>query len=220
MPRLRTVSTHEPGWKRVKHGRGHRYFDVDGTTPSRPRSRPGQGPGHPAAWSDVWISPYANADLQAVGTDDAGRRQYLYHPAWRQKRDELKFDRVLEMAVKLPGVRKRLRDDLVTDGGRERTAGGRRGAAGRPRLLPARRPQLHRAERQLRADHAGAPSRQPQRHRLCVHVRRQVRGRPRDPLGDPELCQVVDRMMRRRAPEAGCSAPRRAGAGSCCSPRA
>jgi DNA topoisomerase IB len=67
----------------------------------------------PPAWRDVWISPYPNAHLQAVGTDEAGRRQYLYHPAWRAKRDEAKFDRVIEMATKLPDVRARIRADLA-----------------------------------------------------------------------------------------------------------
>ena len=53
----------------------------------------------PPAWQDVWISPYPNGHIQAVGTDDAGRRQYLYHPDWRIKRDRMKFDRVLQAAA-------------------------------------------------------------------------------------------------------------------------
>ena len=50
----------------------------------------------PPAWRDVWICPWPNGHLQAVGTDDAGRRQYLYHPDWRTRRDAAKFARVLE----------------------------------------------------------------------------------------------------------------------------
>ena len=59
----------------------------------------------PPAWRDVWICPLANGHLQAVGTDDAGRRQYLYHPAWRARRDQAKFERVLEVAraCRVPG---------------------------------------------------------------------------------------------------------------------
>ena len=49
----------------------------------------------PPAWKDVWITPYPNGHLQAVGTDDAGRKQYLYHPQWRSSRDAAKFDRIL-----------------------------------------------------------------------------------------------------------------------------
>ena len=113
MPRLRTVSTRDPGWSRVHHGRGHRYLDVDGSPlPAEDVARV-KALVIPPAWRDVWISPHPNAHLQAVGTDEAGRRQYLYHPYWRQKRDAAKFERVLEMAVKLPGVRRRLRENLT-----------------------------------------------------------------------------------------------------------
>ena len=56
----------------------------------------------PPAWEQVWICPVPNGHLQAVGTDDAGRRQYLYHEQWRVKRDRLKYDRVLEVAARLP----------------------------------------------------------------------------------------------------------------------
>ena len=52
----------------------------------------------PPAWQDVWICPTPNGHIQAVGVDAAGRRQYLYHPDWRIKRDAMKFDRVLEVA--------------------------------------------------------------------------------------------------------------------------
>ena len=116
MPRLRTVSTRDPGWKRVRHGRGHRYFDVDGSPLPAEDVAQVKALAIPPAWRDVWISPYPNAHLLAVGTDEAGRRQYLYHPAWREKRDELKFDRVIEMAAKLPSVRRRVRADLARDG--------------------------------------------------------------------------------------------------------
>jgi DNA topoisomerase-1 len=112
VPRLRTVSTRDPGWTRVRHGRGHRYFDVDGSPLGAAEIERVKALVIPPAWRDVWISPYPNAHLQAVGTDEAGRRQYLYHPLWRVKRDEAKFDRVIEMATRLPEVRARLREDL------------------------------------------------------------------------------------------------------------
>ena len=113
MPRLRTVSTSDPGWRRIRHGRGHRYLDVDGSPLGPAEVARVKALVIPPAWRDVWISPYPNAHLQAVGTDEAGRRQYLYHPAWRAKRDEAKFDRVIEMATKLPDVRARIRADLA-----------------------------------------------------------------------------------------------------------
>ncbi len=66
----------------------------------------------PPAWQDVWISPYPNGHIQATGVDAAGRKQYLYHPEWRRKRDEAKFDHVLEVAHRLPKLRERIARDL------------------------------------------------------------------------------------------------------------
>ena len=70
----------------------------------------------PPAWAEVWISPHANGHIQAVGTDAAGRRQYLYHPEWRRQRDREKFDRVLEVAQRLPNVRRQVDASLRTSG--------------------------------------------------------------------------------------------------------
>ena len=60
----------------------------------------------PPAWQDVWISPDPRGHIQATGTDNAGRRQYLYHPVWRQRRDAAKFDHVLDVAARLPRIRR------------------------------------------------------------------------------------------------------------------
>jgi DNA topoisomerase IB len=70
----------------------------------------------PPAWKKVWISPYPNGHIQAVGTDAAGRRQYLYHIQWQQERAEEKFDRVLEMSKQLPSLRERIAQDLAGEG--------------------------------------------------------------------------------------------------------
>ena len=64
----------------------------------------------------MWICPAPNGHLQAVGTDDAGRRQYLYHEQWRIKRDKSKHDRVLTVAARLPAARRRVAKDLQLDG--------------------------------------------------------------------------------------------------------
>lgn len=61
----------------------------------------------PPAWREVWIAPTPNAHILAVGLDDAGRRQYIYHPAWREAQDEAKFDRALRLARVLPQARRR-----------------------------------------------------------------------------------------------------------------
>jgi len=67
----------------------------------------------PPAWRNVWITPFSNGHLQAVGTDDAGRRQYLYHPDWQANRNRLKYQRVLELGAALPGARTRIADALT-----------------------------------------------------------------------------------------------------------
>ena len=75
----------------------------------------------PPAWKDVWISPHPNGHIQAVGTDAAGRRQYLYHERWQTERSEEKFERALSLAKQLPGWRLDLLIDLRRRGlGRDR----------------------------------------------------------------------------------------------------
>lgn len=69
----------------------------------------------PPAWRDVWICPYPNGHLQAVGTDDAGRRQYLYHPDWVARRSDEKHARVIGLGRRLPRVREEVLADLGED---------------------------------------------------------------------------------------------------------
>jgi DNA topoisomerase-1 len=70
----------------------------------------------PPAWRDVWICPHKNGHIQAIGTDDAGRRQYLYHTEWRRVRDEQKHQRVVALAHKLPDLRTAVYADLTGKG--------------------------------------------------------------------------------------------------------
>jgi DNA topoisomerase I len=70
----------------------------------------------PPAWTDVWICRHPNGHLQAVGTDAAGRRQYLYHPVWREQRDRQKFDEMIGFARALPLLRRRSSALLRQDG--------------------------------------------------------------------------------------------------------
>ena len=70
----------------------------------------------PPAWQDVWICPWPNGHVQALGTDAAGRRQYRYHDAWRQQRDVAKHDRILEFAQRLPAARERVSRHLEERG--------------------------------------------------------------------------------------------------------
>ncbi|WP_406829837.1 DNA topoisomerase IB [Pedococcus sp. KACC 23699] len=116
MARLRTVSPASRGWTRRKAGRGFVYLDADGTRLPEEEVARIRSLAIPPAWANVWISPHANGHIQAVGTDVAGRRQYLYHPDWRIKRDALKFDRVIGAASRLPAARKRVLLDLALEG--------------------------------------------------------------------------------------------------------
>ena len=115
MPRLRTVSPHDPGWTRRRAGRGFVYLDEHGARLEGSAVERIVSLAIPPAWSGVWICRFDNGHLQAVGTDEAERRQYLYHPYWRVLRDRMKFDRVREAAAELPRVRRRVRRDLESD---------------------------------------------------------------------------------------------------------
>jgi len=115
MPRLRRVSPREPGWTRRRVGKGFSYLDENGNRlPAEDVDRI-KGLVIPPAWTDVWICRHPNGHLQAVGVDAAGRRQYLYHPDWRTRQDELKFARVTRAARRLPAMRAAVLEDLAED---------------------------------------------------------------------------------------------------------
>jgi DNA topoisomerase IB len=201
VPRLRTVSTRDPGWRRIHHGRGYRYLDVDGSPLGKAEVERVKALVIPPAWRDVWISPYPNAHLQAVGTDEAGRRQYLYHPLWRAKRDAAKFDRVLEMASRLPDVRRQIRADLDRDGLDRGTA-----LAAAVRLVDL---GCFRLGSESYTEQNGSYGLTTLERR---HVRRDGDARVFSFVGksgvehdiclkDPQLCRVVDRMTLRRRGE-------------------
>ena len=116
MPRLRHTSPDQPGWTRRRAGKGFTYLDRDGRRLDGEQAQRCRDLVIPPAWEDVWITPYANGHLQAVGTDDAGRRQYLYHPQWRSRRDGEKFDRVLLFGKALSKARERVLTDLGSEG--------------------------------------------------------------------------------------------------------
>ncbi|RKT56579.1 DNA topoisomerase IB [Saccharothrix australiensis] len=116
--RLRRSDPSGPGWRRRRRGRGFGYTDADGATPDAEELARIKSLAIPPAWRDVWVCPHANGHLQAVGTDSAGRRQYLYHDRWRRERDEEKHDRVLELAPALPGFREEVARALRARGRR------------------------------------------------------------------------------------------------------
>lgn len=117
MSRLRTVSPSSKGLTRRRAGSGFVFLDQQGRRIADPDEiQRIRSLAIPPAWQEVWISPYPNGHIQAVGTDDAGRRQYLYHQAWRIKRDRMKFDRVLAAARRLPAARRAITRDLGLEG--------------------------------------------------------------------------------------------------------
>jgi DNA topoisomerase-1 len=115
--RLRTVSPNQPGYLRKRQGRGFTYTDSEGRKVTDPVVLQRiKDLVIPPAWTDVWICRPANGHLQAVGTDAAGRRQYVYHPAWREQRDKDKHDRILVVARRLPEARRVAGKHLKLDG--------------------------------------------------------------------------------------------------------
>ncbi|MGF9759675.1 DNA topoisomerase IB [Microvirga sp. 0TCS3.31] len=116
MPRLRRTFPDQPGWTRRRSGKGFVYLDEHGDRLDAEQVQRCKDLVIPPAWKDVWITPYPNGHLQAVGTDDAGRRQYLYHPQWRASRDAAKFDRILDFGKALSKARERVLTDIGAEG--------------------------------------------------------------------------------------------------------
>jgi DNA topoisomerase I len=114
---LRYVSDTTPGIARKRAGKGFSYVGPDGARISdkkeiaRIRSL-----AIPPAYTDVWICPHPNGHIQATGRDARGRKQYRYHPRWREIRDETKFGRMLEFSQVLPVIRERVERDLSRPG--------------------------------------------------------------------------------------------------------
>ena len=111
--RLRHVTDDIPGITRRRAASGFDYRDPDGNLIrdfdilSRIKSV-----AIPPAWTAVWICPFPNGHIQATGRDARGRKQYRYHPRWRQTRDETKFDRMLMFSRVLPRIREHVDADL------------------------------------------------------------------------------------------------------------
>ncbi len=111
--RLTRSKVNAAGIVRKRRGKGFAYYGPDGELLDDPDAEQRiKDLVIPPAWKDVWISPSPSGHIQAVGTDAAGRRQYLYHERWQQERAEEKFDRVLEMSVLLPKWRTHIAEDL------------------------------------------------------------------------------------------------------------
>jgi DNA topoisomerase-1 len=124
---LRYVDDHRPGLRRRRTGKkvkqGRRWIEAfviaddaghvvrDAATLERVRKL-----AVPPAWRDVWICPFAEGHLQATGRDARRRKQYRYHPRWREERDGTKYARMIALGHALPGLRRRVAADLRRPG--------------------------------------------------------------------------------------------------------
>lgn len=111
------VTDAQPGITRQRAGKGFRYFSSNhhpitaGRTLDRIRRL-----AIPPAYTDVWICRQRRGHLQATGRDARRRKQYRYHPRWRETRDDGKFSRMIEFGARLPQLRRRLKQDLALSG--------------------------------------------------------------------------------------------------------
>jgi DNA topoisomerase-1 len=114
---LTYASTDAPGFTRRRRGKGFSYADERGRpirdeeTLCRIRAL-----AIPPAWSNVWISPDPTGHIQAVGVDQRGRKQYRYHPKFRETRESAKFEHMMAFAEALPRLRRRVSRDMSAPG--------------------------------------------------------------------------------------------------------
>lgn len=113
MPKLTRVRPiDDAGFRRVRAGKGFRYLDAKGAPAPERHVERIRALVIPPAWEDVWISVRPDGHIQAVGTDEAGRRQYIYHSEWSAGRDRRKYARALQLAETLPRARARVTTSL------------------------------------------------------------------------------------------------------------
>jgi len=114
---LTYASTDEPGITRRKAGKGFTYRDLDGSRISDPEVlKRIRSLVIPPAWKSVWICPDPDGHIQAVGLDERGRRQYRYHPRFREVRESVKFEHMIGFAEALPRMRLRIEADMMAPG--------------------------------------------------------------------------------------------------------
>jgi DNA topoisomerase-1 len=114
---LRYVADGGPGIRRRRAGRGFVYVGVDGRRVRDPATLARiERLVIPPAWRDVWICSLEHGHLQASGRDARGRKQYRYHARWRAVRDETKYARMVAFGAALPGLRRRIDEDLKRAG--------------------------------------------------------------------------------------------------------
>ena len=116
--RLKTIKREDLVVRRMRHGRGHAYFDVEGKPwPAGELRDRAMHLGIPPAWIDVHIAPDPRMHIQACGTDAAGRVQYIYHPEWEARRTRRKQRQLALLTEALPRIRRKVHEDLEAETG-------------------------------------------------------------------------------------------------------
>jgi DNA topoisomerase-1 len=111
---LRYVTDAMPGIRRKRHGRGFTYTDPDGVViRDRAMLRRFRSLVIPPAWTDVWICADPDGHLQVTARDLRGRKQYRYHPSFRDQRDGTKFERMIALSDVLWKIRERVESDIA-----------------------------------------------------------------------------------------------------------
>ena len=114
---LRYVTDAMPGIRRHRHGRGFKYVDPDGRViRAREMINRVRALVIPPAWTDVWICPHEDGHLQVTARDGRGRKQYRYHPGFRQHRDGTKFERMFALSEVIQKIRERVEHDVTLPG--------------------------------------------------------------------------------------------------------
>lgn len=105
------------GWSRQGSKRRFKYFDAAGREiKDEAKLERIAALAIPPAWRDVWIAPTARAKLQATGVDAAGRTQYLYHPEYRARQEQAKYDKLIRFAERLPELRRTMSEHMALEG--------------------------------------------------------------------------------------------------------
>src|SRR5213076_265378 len=113
---LRYANDDKPGIRRVRRGRAFGYVDARGKPVKSSDLKRIRSLVIPPAWTGVWICPDPQGHLQATGRDARGRKQYRYHPKWREVRDATKYERTVAFGLALPHIRERIDEDLAKPG--------------------------------------------------------------------------------------------------------
>jgi DNA topoisomerase-1 len=116
-PGLRHADDTRPGYTRKREKDGFVYFDLAGERiDDEDEIKRINALAIPPAYEDVWICPDARGHIQATGRDARGRKQYRYHPRWRETRDADKYERMAQFGRALPKIRARVARDLKLAG--------------------------------------------------------------------------------------------------------